>query len=76
MVKITISLEAETLQFLDHAAAGNRSSYINELISGQRRKALEREMIAALLKDAEDQDYLEEIALWVSVVGDGINASE
>jgi hypothetical protein len=33
-------------------------------------------MIAALLKDAEDQDYLEEIALWDSVVGDGINASE
>jgi hypothetical protein len=76
MVKITISLEEETLQFLDRSANGNRSSYINSLLSQQRRQALEAEMIAALLKDAEDPEYLEEIAVWDSVVGDGIDATE
>jgi hypothetical protein len=76
MVKITISLEEETLQFLDQCANGNRSSYINSLLSQQRRQALETEMIAALLKDAEDTEYLEEIAIWDSVVGDGIDAPE
>jgi hypothetical protein len=76
MVKITISLEEETLQFLDRTANGNRSSYINLLLSQQRRQALEAEMIAALLKDAEDPDYLAEIALWDGIVGDGIDAEE
>jgi len=76
MAKITISLEEETLQFLDHCANGNRSGYINSLLSHQRRQALEAEMIAALLKDAEDREYLKEIALWDSTVGDGIDATE
>ncbi len=76
MVKVTISLEAEVLQFLDRCANGNRSSYINSLLSQQRRQALETEMIAALLKDAEDKEYLEEIAAWDCVVGDGIDATE
>jgi hypothetical protein len=34
------------------------------------------EMIAALLKDAEDPEYSEEVAVWDSVVGDGIDATE
>jgi hypothetical protein len=76
MVKITISLEEETLQLLDRSANGNHSSYINSLLSQQRHQALEAEMIAALLKDAEDPDYLEEIAIWDSVVGDGIDATD
>ena len=75
MVKVTISLEAEVLQFLDRFANGNRSSYINSLLSHQRRQALETEMITALLKDAEDKDYLEEVAVWDSVAGDRIDAA-
>ncbi len=76
MVKVTISLEAEVLQFLDRFANGNRSSYINSLLSHQRLQALETEMITALLKDAEDKDYLEEVALWDSAVRDGIDAAD
>lgn len=76
MVKVTISLEAEVLQFLDRFANGNRSSYINSLLSHQRLQALETEMITALLKDAEDKDYLEEVALWDSAAGDGIDAAD
>lgn len=76
MVKITISLEEEILQFLDQLAQGNRSAYINSLLAQQRRQAIEAEMIAALLKDAEDQEYLAEIELWDRVAGDGIDASK
>jgi len=76
MVKVTISLEDEVLQFLDRCANGNRSGYLNSLLSKQRRQALEQEMITALLKDAGDPEYLEEIALWDCVAGDGIDAKE
>ncbi len=76
MVKITISLEEEILQFLDQLAQGNRSAYINSLLAQQRRQAIKAEMIAALLKDAEDQEYLAEIELWDRVAGDGIDASK
>lgn len=76
MVKVTISLEDEVLQFLDRSANGNRSSYINSLLSQQRHQAIEAEMITALLKDAEDKEYSEEIALWDCAAGDGIDATE
>jgi len=75
MVEITISLEADILQFLDRQATGNRSSYINSLLSQQRHQILEAEIIAALLKDTEDKEYLEEIAAWDCVVGDGIDTT-
>lgn len=37
---------------------------------------LEAKLIAALLEDAEDKEYLKEIALWDCVVGDGVGCSE
>jgi hypothetical protein len=76
MVKVTITLEDDILQFVDRRAQGNRSSYINALLAEYRRRILEAEMIAALKQDAEDLEYQAEIAAWDSVVGDGINAGE
>jgi Arc/MetJ-type ribon-helix-helix transcriptional regulator len=73
MVEITISLEEEVLRFLDRSANGNRSDYLNSLLTQLRRQAIEQEMIEALLNDAEDQDYLTEIAVWDCVAGDGID---
>lgn len=74
MVKVTITLEEEILRFVDKHAQGNRSGYINKLLAEHRRQMLEAEMIAALKRDAEDPEYQAEIAVWDSVVGDGINA--
>ena len=34
---------------------------------------LEAELIVALLIDSQDEEYLEESALWDCVAGDGIN---
>lgn len=76
MVKVTITLEEDILQFIDRQAQGNRSGYINALLSEHRRRLLEAEMIASLKQDAEDPEYQAEIAAWDNVVGDGINARE
>ena len=76
MLKVTITLEEDILQFVDQYAQGNRSAYINTLLAEHRRQILAAEMIAALKQDAEDPEYQAEIAAWDSVAGDGINARE
>ncbi|MEH1940184.1 MAG: CopG family transcriptional regulator [Nostoc sp.] len=76
MLKVTITLEEDILQFVDRYAEGNRSAYINTLLAEHRRQILAAEMIAALKQDAEDPEFQAEIAAWDSVVGDGINARE
>lgn len=73
--KITISLDAELITFLDGKAQGNRSDYLNSLLKKQRQQELKAELITALQQDAEDSEYLTEAAAWDSVVGDGINAA-
>jgi Arc/MetJ-type ribon-helix-helix transcriptional regulator len=74
MIKVTITLEADILRFIDQQAKGNRSAYINALLAEQRRKILEAEIIAALQEDAKDLEYKNEISAWDNVAGDGINA--
>ncbi|MBK1989854.1 CopG family transcriptional regulator [Sphaerospermopsis aphanizomenoides BCCUSP55] len=74
MMKVTITLEEDILQFIDQQAKGNRSAYINALLAEQRRKILEAEIIAALQADAKDLEYQNDISAWDNVVGDGINA--
>ncbi|MHC5932686.1 type II toxin-antitoxin system MazE family antitoxin [Nostoc sp.] len=73
MLKVTISLEEDILQFVDQYAQGNRSASINTLLAEHRRRILAAEMITALKQDAEDPEYQSEIAAWDSVAGDGMN---
>lgn len=74
--KIAISLDADLINFVDLQANGNRSEYINALLQQQQQKQLKAELIAALQEDLADAEYLNELAEWDSVVGDGINAAE
>jgi Arc/MetJ-type ribon-helix-helix transcriptional regulator len=71
--KIAVTLDEDLVAFLDAVASGNRSDYINNLLREQRKQVLETELIAALKSDASDPDYQAEIAVWDSVVGDGID---
>ncbi|MFB2923187.1 MULTISPECIES: hypothetical protein [Aerosakkonema] len=76
--KVTITLDDEILDFIDRQAAAsgnkaNRSGYVNGVLAAHRRAVMEAEMIAALKQDAEDPEYLAEIAAWDCVVGDGID---
>ncbi|MEH1806401.1 type II toxin-antitoxin system MazE family antitoxin [Nostoc sp.] len=76
MLKVTITLEEDILQFVDQYAQGNRSAYINTLLAEHRRRILAAEMITALMQDVKDAEYQAEIAAWDGVAGDGINARE
>lgn len=76
--KVTITLDDEILDFIDRQAAAsgnkaNRSGYVNTVLAAHRRAVMEAEMITALKQDAEDPEYLAEIAAWDCVVGDGID---
>ncbi|MEH2168383.1 MAG: CopG family transcriptional regulator [Nostoc sp.] len=71
MLKVTIILEEDILQFVDQYAQGNRSAYINTLLAEHRRRVLAAEMITALKQDVENAEYQAEIAAWDSVAEDG-----
>ncbi|AFZ13923.1 hypothetical protein Cri9333_3084 [Crinalium epipsammum PCC 9333] len=74
MFKVTVTIDNDILRFIDEQAQGNRSGYINAVLTEHRRCVLEAEMIAALKQDIEDTEYQAEIAAWDRVVGDGIHA--
>ena len=72
--KIAITLDRELVSFIDRQAQGNRSDYLNSLITQERQKILTDEIIAALREDIQDPAYQAEIAEWDRLVGDGIDA--
>ena len=72
--KIAITIDRELLAFIDRQAQGNRSDYLNSLITQERRKILEQETIAALQADIQDPEYQAEISEWDRLAGDGIDA--
>lgn len=77
--KVTITLDDEILAFVDRQAAAlrtkaNRSAFINAVLAEVLQKHLQAELKAAYQRDAQDKAYQEEIAVWDTVVGDGIDA--
>ena len=72
--KIAITLDRDLLSFIDLRANGNRSDYLNSLITQERQKILANEIIAALQDDSQDPEYQAEIAEWDRLAGDGIDA--
>jgi hypothetical protein len=72
--KIAITLDRELLSFIDRQAQGNRSDYLNSLVTQERRKILAAETIVALQADSQDPEYQAEIAEWDRLAGDGIDA--
>jgi hypothetical protein len=72
--KIAVTIDRELISFIDRQAQGNRSDYLNSLITQERRKILADEIIAALQEDAQDPEYQAEIVEWDRLAGDGIDA--
>jgi Arc/MetJ-type ribon-helix-helix transcriptional regulator len=72
--KIAVTIDRELVSFIDRQAQGNRSDYLNSLITQERRKILADEMIAALQEDTQDPEYQSEITEWDRLAGDGIDA--
>ncbi len=74
--KIAITLDESLIGFLDEMAKGNRSQYLNNLLTEHRNKIIEEQLIASLSEETQDPQYQQEIQAWDEVVGDGINEEE
>ena len=68
MLKVTISLEEDILQFVDQYAQGNRSAYINTLLAEHRRRILATEMIAALKQMQKIQSIKLKLLLGIALL--------
>jgi Arc/MetJ-type ribon-helix-helix transcriptional regulator len=72
--KIAITLDRKLVSFIDSQVQGNRSDYLNLLITQERQKILIDEIITSLQEDIQDPEYQAEITQWDRVDGDGIDA--
>ncbi|MUL39370.1 hypothetical protein [Gloeocapsopsis dulcis] len=71
--KISITLDEKVLEFVDQVSK-NRSSFINEVLWKEKRRIFMKELEEAYKEQANDPEFLEEIAAWDVVVGDGLDA--
>lgn len=71
--KVSITLDDEVLDFVDRLAS-NRSSFINEVLSQEKKRIFMKELEDAYTDQANDPEFQEEISVWDIAVGDGLNA--
>ena len=71
--KVSITLDEEVLEFVDRSSQ-NRSQFINEILSREKKRQLLKELEHAYTELAKDPEYQAEIGLWDVTVGDGIDA--
>jgi len=71
--KVSITLDEEILEFVDRSSQ-NRSQFINEILSKEKKRQFLRKLENAYTELANDSEYRAEIGLWDVTVGDGIDA--
>ena len=71
--KVSITLDEEVLDFVDRVAS-NRSSFINEILSREKKRIFKQELEAAYREQGNDPEFQAEIEVWDAAVGDGLNA--
>ncbi|MDS3859204.1 hypothetical protein RIF25_00145 [Thermosynechococcaceae cyanobacterium BACA0444] len=71
--KVSITLDDDILDFVDRLAS-NRSSFINAVLSQEKRRILMKELEEAYKDQANNPELQEEISAWDVAVGDGLNA--
>ena len=71
--KVSITLDEEILEFVDRSSK-NRSQFINEILSKEKKRQFLTELEDAYTELANDSEYQAEIELWDVTVGDGIDA--
>jgi metal-responsive CopG/Arc/MetJ family transcriptional regulator len=71
--KVSITLDEEVLEFVDKSSQ-NRSQFINEILSKEKKRQFLQELEAAYTELAADPEYQAETELWNVTVGDGIDA--
>lgn len=71
--KVSITLDEEVLAFVDRSSQ-NRSQFINEILSIEKKRRCLQELADAYKALTKDPEYQAEIELWDVTVGDGIDA--
>jgi hypothetical protein len=71
--KVSITLDDEVLSFVDRLA-GNRSSFINDILWKEKRRIFMQELEDAYKEQVNDPIFQEEISLWDVTAEDGLNA--
>jgi hypothetical protein len=71
--KVSITLDDEVLNFVDRLA-GNRSSFINDILWKEKRRIFMQELEDAYKEQVNDPMFQEEISLWDVTAEDGLNA--
>lgn len=74
--RLTISIDEEVYEYLEHAAGDNRSAFINDLLRQHHQSELRAQMIRGLQEDDNDPEYQEEIADWEVTVNDGLEDAD
>jgi predicted Zn-dependent protease len=70
--KIAVSISDRNFEYLNQVT-GNRSAFIDNLISKQQQQDLETRLEQAYIKQENDPEFQQEIADWDCTVGDGIS---
>ncbi|MEY4519380.1 MAG: hypothetical protein RLZZ499_1980 [Cyanobacteriota bacterium] len=71
--KVSITLDDEVVSFVDRLA-GNRSSFINDILWKEKRRIFMQELEDAYKEQVNDSIFQEEISLWDVTAEDGLNA--
>jgi metal-responsive CopG/Arc/MetJ family transcriptional regulator len=71
--KVSITLDEEVLEFVDKSSQ-NRSQFINEILSKEKKRQFLQELQDAYIQLAADPEYQAETELWNVTIGDGIDA--
>jgi hypothetical protein len=71
--KVSITLDEEVLEFVDRSNQ-NRSQFINDILSKEKKRRCLQELADAYTELANDPGYQSEIELSNVAVGDGIDA--
>jgi metal-responsive CopG/Arc/MetJ family transcriptional regulator len=71
--KVSITLDDEVLSFVDRLA-GNRSSFINDILWKEKRRIFMQELEDAYKEQVNDPVFQEEVSIWDVTAEDGLNA--
>ena len=70
--RITITLDQEILEYVD-GKTSNRSSWINQILKEKQQQELMEQLEEGYKQMSSNPEIREEIELWDSVVGDGLD---
>jgi predicted CopG family antitoxin len=74
--RLTISIDEEVYEYLEHAAGDNRSAFINELLRQHYLSEMKAQMIRGLQEDEQDPEYQAEVADWEITLADGLDDAD